>query len=143
MKHWIVLVGDAPAKVEKGNRTAKPADMIADVTRYRHERTAVTVVENLTAFRLAADPVYTTVLIDDDEIAKRIGSAKAARTAGMSEATALRLELAGARAMRSLAPYDLEAGGVVRHVSVQDAEDRLARALIAVESAPPHVRRWL
>lgn len=143
---FFLTAPEGPLCVRRGGRDVTIARYPQDVTTWTTRRGADSAREQMQAFRVpgVADVSRVCVVEGDDE-ARRVATVEAERnrTLGMSEATILRMEVAGARAALSMAPYTVEMGDVVAEVTVEAAKERLAKALVAVEAAPPEVRRWL
>ena len=143
---YYLTAPEGPLCVRRGGRDVTIARYPQDVTTWATRRGANAVRAQIQAMRIpGVSDVARVEVVEGDDEARRVAVVKAeeVRMAGMNEATVLRMEVASARASLSMAPYTVEVGDVVAEVTVEAAQARLDRALVAVAHAPPLVRRWL
>lgn len=142
---WFVLMGDTPVKIVVGGRDADIAQLVTDVKLYATEDGAQKAALKLNDYRLKQTPRYVVRATSDPEqdVATAICLAREQREAGLNEARAMKSELVSALSTLSMAPFDIERDGVVRHVSVDDARARVEKIKDTIAAAPAHVRRWL
>lgn len=144
---FFLAAPEGPLVVRRSGREVWIARYVDDVATWGTRRGANAARLQMQGMRIpgVADVARVEVVDGDREaIRAAVVAAEAHRIAGMAEATKIRVEVASARAALSLAPYTIEGpDGSIGEVTVEQAQARLDRALVAVAHAPPEVRRWL
>ena len=147
MPTFFLLAPEGPLDVKRGGRDVSVARYPQDVATWTTRQGANQArmrVGDMFAPGITVRQATVEEATGPDTIRLAVVDAEARRTAGMAEATLLRAERAGARAALTMAPYTVELdGGLTLHITVDAAQDRLARAEVAIAHAPPEVRRWL
>ena len=146
MPTFFLLAPEGPLDVKRGGRDVSVARYPQDVATWSSLRGATAARAQVASMMTPGVTSAGVVVVQDtdgDRIRLAVVDAEARRTAGMAEATLLRAERAGARAALTMAPYTVELDGLTLHITVDAAQDRLARAEVAIAHAPPEVRRWL